>query len=226
MIDSYAKLPIGKYLELCRIDPALPDIDRQVEMVSILTDIPADDLFNMPVTDYSALAVKTGFLGEELPQPQERVMKEYRLGDFVLVPHVDVRKMTTAQFVDFQAYVKDPDKYFVEILTVFLIPKGCKYNNGYDVMQVRDVISDNLSILLAQDLRAFFFGRCRDYAKAIQIYLTWQARKIRNKEKREEMKKLISQAKTNFKTAGDGFAMLMQCQRPADAAGMTSGIWP
>ena len=42
MIDSYNKLPIGKYLELCAIDPALPDIDRQVQMVSILSDIPED----------------------------------------------------------------------------------------------------------------------------------------------------------------------------------------
>lgn len=226
MIDNYAKLPIGKYLQLCAIDPTLPDIDRQVEMVSILTDTPVDDLLNMPVPEYSALAGCTAFLGEEPPQPQERVLKEYRLGGLTLIPVTDIRKMTTAQFIDFQTYIQEQDKHDIDILSVFLIPKGCKYNDGYDIMDVQAAIRDNLSLLHAQDLRAFFFGKCRTYALAILTYSGWQAKKIRNRETRKAMQEQIREAKTNLLHVGDGFATLMRYQRPADAAGMRSGIWP
>ena len=226
MIDSYNKLPIGKYLQLCAIDPTLPDIDRQVEMVSILTDTPVDDLLNMPVPEYSALAGCTAFLGEEPPQPQERVLKEYRLGGLTLIPVTDIRKMTTAQFIDFQTYIQGPDKHDIDILSVFLIPKGCKYNDGYDIMDVQAAIRDNLSLLHAQDLRAFFFAKCRTYALAILTYSGWQTRKIKDREKRKAMQDQIAEAKTNLLHVGDGFATLMRYQRPADAAGMRSGIWP
>lgn len=226
MIDSYAKLPIGKYLELCRIDPELPDIDRQVQMVSILTDIPTDDLYNMTVPDYSALAGCTAFLGEELPAPQERVMKEYRLGKLTLVPVTDIRKMTTAQFIDFQTYVQEPDKHEVDILTVFLVPKGMKYNDGYDILDVQAAIRDNLSVILAQDIRAFFFDKCRSYALAILTYSGWQAKKIKDKETRKTMLERIAEARTSFLAAGDGSETWMRFPRPAVAVGMRSGIWP
>ena len=226
MIDNYAKLPIGKYLRLCAIDPTLPDIDRQVEMVSILTDTPVDDLLNMPVPEYSALAGCTAFLGEEPPQPQERVLKEYRLGGLTLIPVTDIRKMTTAQFIDFQNYLKEGDGKDVELLSVFLVPKGHKYNEGYDILDVQGAIRDNLSLLHAQDLRAFFSGKCRTYALASLTFSGWQARKIRNRETRKAMQDQIAEAKTNLLHVGDGFATLMRYQRPADAAGMRSGIWP
>lgn len=226
MIDSYDKLPLGRYLDLCAIDPALPDIDRQVAMVSVLSGIPEDDLLNMPVPDYSALAVKTAFLGEEPPEPKERIMREYRLGDLTLVPVTDVRRMTTAQFIDFQTYVREPDGHEADILTVFLVPKGKRYNDGYDVADVRAAILEHLSVTLAQDLRAFFFGKCRTYALAILTYSGWRTRRIRDRETRKAMLDRIAEARTSLRAAGDGFATLTRYPRPADAAGMRSGIWP
>ena len=225
MIDNYNKLPLGKYLELCAIDPTLPDIDRQVQMVSILSDIPEEDLYNLPVPEYSALAAKTAFLGDELPQPQERVMREYRLGILTLIPVTDIRKMTTAQFIDFQTFVQQEGKD-VELLATFLVPKGHKYNDDYDILDVQAAVRDNLSVILAQDLRAFFFGKCRTYALAILTFSGWQARKIRDRETRKAMQTQIAEAKTSLQHVGDGFATLMRYQRPADAAGMRSGIWP
>lgn len=225
MIDNYNKLPLGKYLELCAIDPALPDIDRQVQMVSILSDIPEDDLYNLPVPEYSALAAKTAFLGDELPQPQERVMKEYRLGSLTLLPVTDIRKMTTAQFIDFQTFVQQEGRD-VELLATFLVPKGHKYNDDYDIMDVQAAVRDNLSVILAQDLRAFFFAKCRTYALAILTFSGWQARKIKDRETRKAMQDQIAEAKTSLQHVGDGSEILMRYPRPADAAGMRSGIWP
>ena len=226
MIDNYNKLPIGKYLELCEIDPALPDIDRQVQMVSILSDIPEDDLYNLPVPEYSALAAKTAFLGEELPPPQEqRIPKEYRLGHLTLIPVTDVRKMTTAQFIDFQTFVQQDGKD-VELLATFLVPKGHKYNDDYDIMDVQAAVRDGLSIVHAQDLRAFFFARCRTYVLAILTFSGWQTRKIKDREKRKAMLDQIAEAKTSLQHVGDGYETLMRFPRPADAVGMRSGIWP
>lgn len=227
MIDSYDKLPIGKYRELCSIDPETPDIDRQVEMVSILSDIPADDLYNMPVTEYTRLAAKTAFLGTEPPTPNPRAAKEYRLGDTILVPSVDIRKMTTAQFIDFQTYVREPDKNEVEILSVFLIPKGKRYNDGYDIVEVRRLIAERLTLPIAQDLRAFFLSRCRSYARAILTYSEWMARKAPREERARLLTEIAEARKAMGSTGnGDGSETSTRCPRPADVAGMRSGIWP
>ena len=192
MIDNYAKLPIGKYLQLCAIDPTLPDIDRQVEMVSILTDTPVDDLLNMPVPEYSALAGCTAFLGEEPPQPQERVLKEYRLGGLTLIPVTDIRKMTTAQFIDFQTYIQEPDKHDIDILSVFLIPKGHAYCDDYDPVDVQVAIRDHLRADDAVALTAFFLARWMRLSKRILA----SSRRIAARSKRKDLIRKIGQLRT------------------------------
>ena len=225
-IESYNRLPIGKYRELCDVDPNLPDLDRQVAFVSVLTDIPTDELYAMPVPEYARLARCTAFLGEEMPEPQGRIMKEYRLGNFVLVPSTDIGRMTTAQYIDFQTYLREPERFEVAILSVILIPKGHKYNEGYDILEVQAAIRDNLSVVDAQELRAFFFGRLRIIMRGFLTYSAIQARRMKDREKRKATMAQIADLRTTLRTSGDGFATWMRFRRPADAAGMRSGIWP
>lgn len=157
MIDNYNRLPIGKYLEIQGIvtDPSLEELDKQVKVISILADIDEDEVLHLPLGDYQSLSAKTAFLAKE-DTNNHRVAKTYNLAEFKLKPLTDFRKIETCQFVDFQTFAAEPDKRLVELLSVFLVPDGKRYNDGYDVMDVQRAIRENMSVSDAVALSAFF----------------------------------------------------------------------
>ena len=65
--------------------------------------------------------------------------------------------MTTAQFVDYQNYSKENPVDISKCLSVFIIPKGHTYNDGYDLKQVQEDIKD-LDMVTINTL-AFFFKK-------------------------------------------------------------------
>lgn len=157
MIDNYNRLPIGKYLEIQGIvtDPSLEELDKQVKVISILADIDEEEVLHLPLGDYQSLSAKTAFLAKE-DTNNHRVAKTYNLAEFKLKPLTDFRKIETCQFVDFQTFAAEPDKRLVELLSVFLVPDGKRYNDGYDVMDVQRAIRENMSVSDAVALSAFF----------------------------------------------------------------------
>ena len=102
--------------------------------------------------------------------------KSYRLGDLVLVPTQDLTKITAAQYIDFQTLSQEGEEKTVELCSVFLIPKGHKYADGYDIADVQDAIRRHLSVQDVVTLAAFFL---RKYAESIVSSLTFCKREIR-----------------------------------------------
>lgn len=215
MIDNYADLPLGVYqdIEAVSKDESRDEIDRQVAIVALLSGLTEKDVLALPITDYSALAAKTAFLASPVPDGI-RVAKTYICGDFTLVPTDDLTKITTAQYIDFQSLAAKPDENFVAILSVFLLPKGCKYNEGYDIADVQNAIREHLSVQDAITLSAYFFGLWVSLTQTTLNYSERLARKIRNPEKRKE---LTEQARQLRK-------MMAGMASPASGAGSTTSI--
>lgn len=163
IIRDFRSLPMGKYEDILKVmkDDSLEEIDRQVEVISILTDTDKDTILSLPITDYKELVVASRFLAVA-PEVSSKVAKEYIIGDYRLVPTDDIRKIITAQYKDFQEYVKDIENNVVEILSCFLIPKGKKYLEDYDVLDVQTAIREELSVSDAMNLCAFFMMRLGD----------------------------------------------------------------
>lgn len=95
--------------------------------------------------------------------------KEYTIKGKSLHPVLIIRDIKAAQFVDFQAYMSDFKLY--KVLSVFLLPikysksrifkrkvrNVMKYNDGYDVVELQDLIYNNFKIGDAMALSGFFF---------------------------------------------------------------------
>lgn len=64
IIDSYNKLILGKYMEIQEIsrNESLEDIDKQVQILSILTGVAEEEILHLPIQDYKELVAKSGFL--------------------------------------------------------------------------------------------------------------------------------------------------------------------
>lgn len=157
IISNHHELPIGKYLRISEIGKREGDseIDKSTAVLEVLTGWSAEDIECLSLTEYSALASGCGWLYEEIA-PVE-IEKEYRVGDYVLRP-TNAENLTAAQFIEFQQYAKEPDKYIVELLSVLLVPIGKKYGDGYDVGAVRKWIARYLPTDTAISLVGFFLA--------------------------------------------------------------------
>lgn len=206
IIDSYRRLPVGKYRDIrnvCR-DESLDDLDRQVKIIAILADMDEDDVLNLPIQQYAEMAAKSRFLEDMETTDANSISKVYYVGGFELVPVTDHRRITAAQYIDFQEYAKAGDENLVEILSCLLIPKGMAYNRGYDVIDVQNAIRQDMSVSDALTLTAFFFA---SYRRLISAFLTSSrkaAGRILNPGKRRRIMERIAELEEVLKTVGDG----------------------
>lgn len=203
MIDNYNKLTIGKYLELVEIidDDTLADIDKNVELIALLDDKEVDMIYDLPLAEFNDKIQKTAFLYEE-PKPLQ-VSTVYKLADMELEACLNINDLTTAQFIDYQTYVKDKNK-MVELLSVFLVPKGHKYNKDYDVFEVQKIIRDNMPITQAMGLSDFFLLLYKSLLKASLISSTKKLKKMMRKEKDLKKKEMMRQAIQGLQLNGLG----------------------
>lgn len=159
MITNYDSLTVGKYEALlrARADHEGDTNELNLHVLSILSDMTVDQLLDMKVPEFRAMMDRAGFLCTA-PRPSE-VARQYRFGDLILMSVTDIRKMTAAQYIDFQNFSNAGEGRQAELLSCFLVPKGMKYNDGYDILEVQQAIRDFMPVTAALGLLAFFLRR-------------------------------------------------------------------
>ena len=208
IIDNFNRLTLGMYQEIQEIsrNESLEDIDRQVQILSILTGVAEEEILHLPITEYKELVVKAGFLDPSNIN-YHPIAKKYLVGKFELIPLRDFRKMETCQYIDFQTYAPDLDNHLVEFLSVILVPKGHRYNEGYDILEVQKAIRDGMSVSDGVSLAGFFLTWCRRSIQDSLNYSKREAMRIKDKTKREEILHRIEEQERLLQTSGDGSQM-------------------
>ena len=208
IIDNYNRLTLGQYMEIQEIsrNESLEDIDKQVQILSILTGVAEDELLHLPIQEYKELVVKSQFLNPDNIN-YHPIAKKYILGKFELIPCRDFRKIETCQYIDFQTYAPDLDKCLVEFLSVILVPKGHRYNEGYDILEVQKAIREEMSVSDGVSLAGFFLTWCRKSILDSLNYSKREAMGIKDKTKREEILRRIAEQERLLQTSGDGSQM-------------------
>lgn len=217
MIDSYSKLTLDKYLQLRNIDLTQDEIDTQVEMISILSDEDIDTILSLPLTEYQKRARATAFLLNE-PKVGDRPPRTIKIGNTVYEVVKDIRSFTTGQYIDYQNYISDlslVEDNLPRLMTVFLIPKGHKYSDGYEIFDVeKDAL--NIPIETVLTLSRFFFRKSQTSISNTLTCLDWMMKRMEKKEKDKEKREKIAEARKGLLTlknsvnGGDGFPTLMQ----------------
>lgn len=202
MIQDYEHLPIGKYLQILELAKGE---DNDISIVSVLSDKTEDELLNMPLTEYRDLAERAGFLFYQ-PTPA-KARKEYTLAGKKLRIEQKMERITTAQYIDFKEYAKAGETDVCRYLSVFLVPEGKNYNDGYDVDEVRDLIAESLPTPDALGIRDFFVKRLGRLIAATLTYSRLMAAKITDPKEKKKAKMKIAAVQA-FLTSGDGYAML------------------
>lgn len=166
----------------------------QAELLAIYADTDIDTIMSYPLTKYHKLVER--FYNDyftDFSKAEPTIKDKYTAGDMVLVPMLDFTQITVAQMMDFSVLSVDPIENIEKLLAIFLIPKGKKYNDGYDLMEVQKAILkmdfNEVSPLLAFFLK--WFQGCRNH---IQISCLEEVRKqtkrIMKLKKRIQKRKL------------------------------------
>lgn len=204
IIDNYRKLPIGKYNEIVKLcETEMDEVDRKVRIVGILTGLTDEEVLALPLTDFTECCAKAKFI--DLPCPETlipSVSKSYPVGGFNLVPVTDMRKVTTAQYIDFLSFSKDKEHNIVEMLSCFLVPKGMDYNEGYDILDVHNAIKEEMSVAEVLAVLAFFFGSWTRSLHSTLSYSERMARRVKDKEKRQMMMERIAELRSTISGGG------------------------
>ncbi|MBR1575864.1 MAG: hypothetical protein IJ654_05370 [Bacteroidales bacterium] len=161
IIDNYADLSIGKYIDILNAvtDGDADDLDKQVATLAILADVTEDDILALPLSEYADLVARASFLAAE-DKGKHAVAKSYKLAGLELIPAADAAELTAGQFIDFQTLTSDGalEPRLPEILSCLLVPRGKSYGKGYDIADVQDAVRNHLSVTDALSLLAFFLA--------------------------------------------------------------------
>lgn len=221
IIESYNKLPIGLYLQICEADERLEeDIDKAVSRIAILSGLTEREVLNLEIPIFQELNQKAKFLEQDAPR--NKIASRYEVGDYILIPCKDMRKMTTGQYIDFQAYSKEADKYIIDILSCFLVPEGMTYNEGYDIEDVKIQIKDNLSVCDVNALSDFFLHSLIASITASLSCSERAAMRMKDSPKKTEMLRKIAEQKAALLRNGDGYDSLTWYRKLPEIAGTQS----
>lgn len=146
MITNYTSLTIGKYEALlrARAEHEGDTNELNLHVLSILSDMTVEQLLDLKVPEFRSMMDRAGFLCTA-PRPSE-VARQYRFRDLTLVPVTDIRKMTAIQGMNIQTYAGNFEQNLVPLLACVLVPKGKKYSDGYDILEVQRAIWQYLPI--------------------------------------------------------------------------------
>lgn len=205
MIDNYKALTLGRFMKIDAILRSGEDeVQQQVEIIAVLADMDADDVLQLPLGDYAKYAKQTAFL--RVPCKPTEITDGYRWRD--LLPVADFRKINTAQYIDFQTFAKDFPATLPEILSVFMVPEGKAYNDGYDPAAVQQQVRE-MPLADALGLAAFFFGKFS--ALIVDSLTSWGAEMRKaDPQKKKELTKKIAEVQALLQSAGVGLPMLTE----------------
>lgn len=179
---SFNELPIGKYFQIKEeLTDITDDQERVFTLIAVLCEVEVEDVYKSPMKELSALINEIKWFSE--PVKPSKAPRRIKLGDYVLKPSYDVKNINVQQYIDYSIFSKDREKFYVENLCTFLIPEGKVYNDGYDIVEVQNVVREQLSIQTSESLYMSFAKSSRRLLnrslRSLAMSLIWKIVKTR-----------------------------------------------
>lgn len=181
-----------KYRTLLDIREAANIEDENERVFAIMEAVFGEDVLDLPLKDFNEKCKELQFLQKEIPNDLH--VKDIKVNGREYYFDGLLGKITTAQYIDFQNYQKNNDEQ--KSFSVFIIPKGHKYNDGYDMDQVfKDILDIPVPILFSA---SFFFSR--QFELFIRIFRRYSIKQMKKlglpKEAMENLEKVVNLSTT------------------------------
>lgn len=216
---NWNDITIGKFSE---IEQALQEDmyveDQEIFFMSLLCDCSEDDILDLPLTEFQRLKRECAFLNQK-PKITNKCPDKIIINGKTCDVIKDIKKLTAAQYIDFQQMAVNPDLFLPNLIACFVVPEGKKYGKDYDVGDFANEIEQSLSIITALDMFHFFQNAFLNSIKGIRLYLDLKIKKMSRKAKTKEQKESLKKARIMVNQLlseknGDGLVALIQSLKP------------
>lgn len=182
---NWYNVNLNQFIKLQDVLNIEDDTERIISVAEILF---GTDITDLTLKEFNEQVKQLSFLKEEIPVKNPPKKLEINGNKYYM--DCLLGNVTTAQYVDFMNHSNTND--FVKMLSVFIIPDGHKYNDGYDMLQVLNDIG-SLPIPIANSA-AFFFAR--QFSKFMEIFQSYSIKTIKKTNlPKMEKKRLIEVVK-------------------------------
>ena len=207
--NSPGDLPLAKYLKTLEIfnDTSLSDLDKNVEILAIYADTTVDSILKLRPEEVGVhMAEMSEAISSYKPSNSKRP-KKIKINDQVYTINYNVGKLNMAQYIDFQQIIvkKNYLENLPALLSIFIIPKGHKYNDDYDILELRNILENNMT--LDEALSIVFFSKMKStgliktkllYYKAMLKIMRWTTRDKQTKEMLRMAENQLSTLESNL----------------------------
>lgn len=173
-----------------KIQDVLSSVDEYTEN-NIKEIVYGIDTSDMAISELGKYDIS--FLEKELPLKNVKLKDTYVLNGRKYDSNINLTMIRTNQFIDFTAYTREKDIHYEKLLSVFMIPKGHNYNDGYDLTEVQDDILQ-MTIADVQSLAFFMMEQFRAFAVIFQQYLETEVKTMP-----KELQKIMAEASKTIK---------------------------
>lgn len=159
--------------------------------LNILAEIyPEVDFETISINEFSTnFKDAMNFLNTDIPHV--KLKDTYTLNDTVYKSNFDLTVVSVAQFIDYQNYIKnDKTNNYENILSIFVIPEGHSYNDGYDLDKAKQDIKE-LPMPVIKTAAFFFTIQFAEFLEIFQQYLEKSIKKMDLPTEQINMKKRL-----------------------------------
>lgn len=207
--NSPGDLPLAKYLKTLEIfnDASLSDLDKNIEILAIYADTTTDSILKLrPDVVEEYFADMSNSISSYKPSNSKRP-KKIKINDQVYTINYNIGKLNMAQYIDFQQIIvkKNYLENLPALLSIFIIPKGHKYNDDYDIIELRRILENNIT--LDEALSIIFFSKMKSisliklkllYYRSMLKIMRWTTKDKQTKEMLRMTENQLSMLESNL----------------------------
>lgn len=207
--NSPGDLPLAKYLKTLEIfnDASLSDLDKNIEILAIYADTTVDSILKLrPDAVEEYFADMSNSISSYKPTNSKRP-KKIKINDQVYTINYNIGKLNMAQYIDFQQIIvkKNYLENLPALLSIFIIPKGHKYNDDYDIIELRRILENNIT--LDEALSIIFFSKMKSisliklkllYYRSMLKIMRWTTKDKQTKEMLRMTENQLSMLESNL----------------------------
>lgn len=207
--NSPGDLPLAKYLKTLEIfnDASLSDLDKNIEILAIYADTTVDSILKLrPDVVEEYFADMSNSISSYKPSNSKRP-KKIKINDQVYTINYNIGKLNMAQYIDFQQIIvkKNYLENLPALLSIFIIPKGHKYNDDYDIIELRNILENNIT--LDEALSIIFFSKMKSisliklkllYYRSMLKIMRWTTKDKQTKEMLRMAQNQLSMLESNL----------------------------
>lgn len=194
---SWRDVTINEYFELRdKLNSAEEDYSKEIIKIAFVNGLDEDDVWNMSIQDVKAYQKNTIWMSD-FEINEDVNFKNIKIENEDYVINSNMQNFSVAQYIDFQNFFPkrlDNKNYIGNILSCFIIPKGKKYGEDYDIFELVEKINNNIDILTANEIIFFFLKQYLISIKVTATFFSWEMKILKmmswNKKTREKIKEV------------------------------------